>query len=387
MRKGILDIQVYADSEEELMLGFLSALASSAIWLLAATFLKLPISGTHSIVGSTIGFSLVARGTQGVQWGTLGEFSVLPKFTGCTLNGQLMDVRFSFSGTIISSWFVSPVLSGIMSAALYWGIRAGILNAKKPLNAGLIALPVFYGLTVCVNVLSIVHDGPKCEQTKYGYLSMDLNIHFPPPKSFSQFSFLVLYMDNIAAWVAITLSVIIGLIVAIGVQLFVVPWQRRKITNARNGGPVTFIINDSNESTPSGSPRKNRRPIADGKSLPAITEQTELSSFNNLSGVNPGLYANQKYGNAADTKLVANGFGVTHSTNYKIDPKIIQKAENLLGKSSLDNTDLTITSLNFIDEHHQPNGNVPFERNGKALQAHFDPKHGPSNSRYVLADC
>lgn len=73
MRKGILDVNLYADSETELMLGFVSALASSALWLLVATFLKLPISGTHSIVGSTLGFSLVARGTQGVQWFTLSK--------------------------------------------------------------------------------------------------------------------------------------------------------------------------------------------------------------------------------------------------------------------------------------------------------------------------
>lgn len=71
MRKGILDLEFYKDDTELLMIGLLSALASSAIWLLVATFLKLPISGTHSIVGSTIGFSLVAKGFRGLNWITL----------------------------------------------------------------------------------------------------------------------------------------------------------------------------------------------------------------------------------------------------------------------------------------------------------------------------
>jgi len=83
MRKGILEVGLYEGSEEVLMLGCVAALASSAVWLLVATFLKLPISGTHSIVGSTIGFSLVARGVQGLKWSTLG--------------------------TIVGSWFISPV--------------------------------------------------------------------------------------------------------------------------------------------------------------------------------------------------------------------------------------------------------------------------------------
>lgn len=67
MRKGILDVSLYIGHEKELMVGSLCSLAGSGIWLLLATALKMPISGTHSIVGATVGFSLVCRGTAGVK--------------------------------------------------------------------------------------------------------------------------------------------------------------------------------------------------------------------------------------------------------------------------------------------------------------------------------
>lgn len=64
-----------------------------------------------------------------------------------------------------------------------------------------------------------------------------------------------------------------------------------------------------------------------------------------------------------------------NNSNYNFNPKIIERAENLLGKVSLDNTDLTITSLNYIDE--QQNGNIPTV-NGKSLKAFFDRQNSQS---------
>ena len=137
VRKGIFDETIYEGDEKLLMLGYLSSLTSVAVWLLVATAFKVPVSGTHSIVGAVFGFSLVAKGTKGLNWVKLGQ--------------------------IVGSWFLSPVLSGLVSLVLFWLIRKFILNAQKPFHAGLLALPLFYGVTIFINLFSILFDGPACK--------------------------------------------------------------------------------------------------------------------------------------------------------------------------------------------------------------------------------
>ncbi|ETN76774.1 phosphate transporter family protein [Necator americanus] len=75
MRKGVIDVQNYADAPHELMLGQLAILGGTALWLAITTATKMPVSTTHAVVGSTLGFSLVLRGTEGINWSEIYTIS------------------------------------------------------------------------------------------------------------------------------------------------------------------------------------------------------------------------------------------------------------------------------------------------------------------------
>ncbi|PNF31938.1 hypothetical protein B7P43_G07926 [Cryptotermes secundus] len=184
MRKGILQVNVYDDAEYELLLGMFAALIGSSVMLLGATFLKLPVSATHSIVGATIGFSLVCRGDKGINWKVLGM--------------------------IVGSWFVSPLLSGVISVSLYLVIRRLILNASDPIARGLLSLPIFYGITIFINVFTIVHEGSS-----------------------------LLYFNRIPLWGVLVLSFGIGALTMVAVWFFLVPFMRKKIEEVGSTPKVT----------------------------------------------------------------------------------------------------------------------------------------------------
>lgn len=122
------------------------------------------------------------------------------------------------------------------------------------------------------------------------------------------------------------------------------------------------------DSSANSSPKRLKRPIShvyETNTLPAINESTELSSLNNQPISTPNQ---QRFSNGStpfDYFRVAQWNGQVPKSAmeghpYKFDPKMIKKAENLLNgtrpnhlklTTSLDNTDLTITSLNYIDEY------------------------------------
>ncbi|XP_062935944.1 sodium-dependent phosphate transporter 2 [Cynocephalus volans] len=190
IRKGIIDVNLYNKTVERLMAGEVSAMVGSAVWQLIASFLRLPISGTHCIVGATIGFSLVAIGTKGVQWMELVK--------------------------IVASWFISPLLSGFMSGMLFVLIRIFILKKEDPVPNGLRALPVFYAATIAINAFSIMYTGAPV-----------LGLALP-------------------VWAIALISTGVALLFALLVWLFVCPWMRRKIAGTiQKEGALSQVSNES----------------------------------------------------------------------------------------------------------------------------------------------
>jgi sodium-dependent phosphate transporter len=63
----------FQGDELTLMLGYVSALTGCCIWLIVATVLNLPVSGTHSIVGATIGMAIVSKGFNVIKWYEIGK--------------------------------------------------------------------------------------------------------------------------------------------------------------------------------------------------------------------------------------------------------------------------------------------------------------------------
>lgn len=68
IRRGIIDASALPGADV-LIWGMLAALLAAGLWLMVASYFGWPVSTTHTIVGSLIGFGLVGVGVDAVDWG------------------------------------------------------------------------------------------------------------------------------------------------------------------------------------------------------------------------------------------------------------------------------------------------------------------------------
>jgi len=135
IRKGMVDTDLLAGSPELLVYGMLASLLAAGIWLVIATRGGWPVSTTHSIVGAIVGFAAVGLGFDAVQWGKVG--------------------------TIVLSWVVSPVTSGLIAFFLFMSVQKLIFDTRDPLQNAKRYVPIYIFLVGFIVALVTLFKGLK----------------------------------------------------------------------------------------------------------------------------------------------------------------------------------------------------------------------------------
>ncbi|GAB7080627.1 inorganic phosphate transporter [Megalodesulfovibrio paquesii] len=139
--KGIINIDLISDPKL-LVAGMFAALLSAALWVLAATLTGLPVSSTHSIVGSILGFGLVAGGADVVNW---------LKMVG-----------------IVMSWIVSPFFGGLLGFIVFSTIRRKIFHQPRIIPQARKWAPIWIAVTASLVVFSLMYKTPAGKALQWG---------------------------------------------------------------------------------------------------------------------------------------------------------------------------------------------------------------------------
>ncbi|EJS44725.1 pho89p [Saccharomyces arboricola H-6] len=138
IKNNIIDASIFTNDPAVLMLTMTSALIGSSCWLTFATMIGMPVSTTHSIVGGTIGAGIAAGGANGVVWGWSGV------------------------SQIIASWFIAPILAGLIAAVVFSVSRFSVLEVKsleRSIKNALLLVGVLVFATFSILTMLIVWKG------------------------------------------------------------------------------------------------------------------------------------------------------------------------------------------------------------------------------------
>ena len=135
IKKGIIDPAAFGNDSMVFVYAMSAALLAAALWLNLATWLKAPVSTTHSIVGGVLGGGVAAGGFAIVSWGTMGK--------------------------IAASWVISPVLGGVIAAIFLYVIKSQILYKEDKLEAAKKVVPILVAVMAAAFITYLTVKGLK----------------------------------------------------------------------------------------------------------------------------------------------------------------------------------------------------------------------------------
>ncbi|WP_096608374.1 inorganic phosphate transporter [Calothrix sp. NIES-2100] len=98
---------LFAATPQILVMGMVTVLLASGVWLQIATSRGLPVSSSHAVVGAIAGFSWVALGVGAIDWSSIGSITI--------------------------GWILTPIISGAIAALFYSQIKRWILDQPNQL--------------------------------------------------------------------------------------------------------------------------------------------------------------------------------------------------------------------------------------------------------------
>jgi inorganic phosphate transporter, PiT family len=170
VRKGIIDLSMFTNTDPVLAVegarmlcfGMLAALLAAGAWLQIASYFGWPVSTTHSIVGSIVGFGSVYGGINAVNWFGGNGFNVLTTLAG---KGGL--------SSIVASWVVSPLMSGTIAYLTFRFILKRIFYRPDPVTAARVWTPWIVFVVMVTMMLVLSFKGLKPFWGRYDLKPMD----------------------------------------------------------------------------------------------------------------------------------------------------------------------------------------------------------------------
>ncbi len=132
--KNIISVDSF-ENELTFIWAMLSALLAASLWIHIATYVRAPVSTTHSIVGGVMGAGIGAAGFAIVNWGTMSK--------------------------IAASWVISPVLGGIIAALFLAFIKTFIVYREDKIEGAKRWVPVLVAIMAGVFAAYLMLKGLK----------------------------------------------------------------------------------------------------------------------------------------------------------------------------------------------------------------------------------
>jgi phosphate/sulfate permease len=133
MQRGLIDTSLFLTEPTLLILGMCGALLGTSVWLQLASYFGWPVSTTHAIVGSILGFGCLIGGVDAIQWEETASIAI--------------------------SWVLSPLCGAVIAYLMFSILQRKILYAMNPTEATKRILPLISFIVLGTFTLSLIFNG------------------------------------------------------------------------------------------------------------------------------------------------------------------------------------------------------------------------------------